>query len=145
MIKPTIVSLFVYVGLPALAVAANPHSRECSNASLRGAYGFQTGAIVVPAGTPRAVLGRWIFDGSGNFTNTLTQNDNGTIIQVADAGTYIVNADCTGTIFPGVGGGSIAIVLVDRGNEFYLLRTAPSNPVLLFSIAKKQFPDEDER
>lgn len=144
--KLTIVFLFVYAGLSTLASAADTHSRECSNDTLRGAYGFQTGAIILPAGTPRGVLGRWLFDGSGNFTNTLTLNDNGTIIQVADTGTYRVNADCTGTIFPGVGGGSIEIVVVDRGNEFYLLRTAPADQVLLFSVAKRQSRrDEDER
>ena len=142
--KQTMVSLFVYAGLSTLAVAADTHHRECSNASLRGAYGFQTGAIILPAGTPRGALGRWVFDGGGNFTNTVTLNDNGTIIQVTDAGSYTVNADCTGTIFPGVGGGSIEIVVVDRGNEFHLLRTAPVNQVLLFSVAKKQFPRNDE-
>src|ERR1700738_1659980 len=116
--KRMIVSLFVYAGLSTLAVAAETHSRECSNASLRGAYGFQTGGIVVPAGTPRGNVGRWVFDGAGNFTNTVTVNDNRTIIQVTDAGTYTVNTDCTGsTIFPG-SGGSVDIVLVDSGNEF---------------------------
>ena len=84
-----IVSLFVYAGLSTLAVAADSHARGCSNASLRGVYGFQTGGIVVPDGTPRGNLGRWVFDGRGNFTNALTVNDNGTIIPVTDAGTYM--------------------------------------------------------
>jgi hypothetical protein len=142
--KRIIVSLFVYGSLSTLAVAAGTHARACSNASLRGAYGFQTGGIIVPDGTPRGNLGRWVFDGAGNFTNALTVNDNGTIIPVTDAGTYTVNADCTGTISPD-SGGSDDIVLVDGGNEFHLLRTDPQNWVMLFSVAKKQFPADDER
>ena len=142
--KRIIVSLFVYAGLSTLAVAASTHSRECSNASLRGAYGFQTSGIIVPVGTPRGNIGRWVFDGAGKFTNAVTVNDNGTIIPVTDAGTYTVNADCTGTIVPD-SGGSLEIVLVDGGNEFHLLRTDPPNWVMLFSVAKKQFTANDER
>ena len=58
--KRIIVSLFVYGGLSTLAVAAGTHSRGCSNARLRGAYGFQTGGIIVPDGTSRGNLGRWV-------------------------------------------------------------------------------------
>jgi hypothetical protein len=121
------------------------HDRACSNATLKGAYGFVTGAIVVPAQTPRGVVGLWNFDGQGNFTNnTLTVNDNGTILRRTDAGTYTVSPDCTGTILPVIGGGSIDIVIVDSGKEFYQLRTAPESLVLIFSVAKKQFPGNDE-
>jgi hypothetical protein len=42
------------------------------------------------------------------------------------------------------GTGTIEIVLVDRGNEFYQLQTAPSAIVFLFSVAKKQSPDDDD-
>src|ERR1700745_3871840 len=58
----------------------NAQARQCSNASLEGAYGFLDGHILVPAGTPFAGLGRWNFDGRGNFTSTLTINDNGTAV-----------------------------------------------------------------
>jgi hypothetical protein len=112
----------------------------CSNVSLKGAYGFFTGATILPDKTPRGTIGRWSFDGLGRFTASLTINDNGAVIHVNDAGTYTVAPDCTGVIFPGVGGGTIEIVLVDGGNEFYLLRTAPNSIVLMFSVAKKQNP-----
>ncbi|MBV9443066.1 MAG: hypothetical protein JO217_10255 [Acidobacteriaceae bacterium] len=125
-------------------LAADEGDRVCSNATLKGSYGFVTGGIVVPANTPRGVVGRWNFDGQGNFTiNTLTINNGGTILHLTDAGTYTVNADCTGTILPVIGGGSIDIVIVDNGKEFYQLRTAPENLVLIFSVAKKQFPRND--
>ena len=117
------------------------HDQECSNASLKGAYGFFSGqTAVLPAGTRLAALGRVNFDGKGNFTRTVTLNDNGTVTQIDDFGPYTVNADCTGTIGILGGAGAIEIVLVDSGNEFYQLQTAPSAIVFLFSVAKKQSP-----
>jgi len=120
--------------------------RQCSNASLKGAYGFLDSHTAVPAGTPFTALGRWHFDGKGNFTNTLTFNINGTVTHGADAGPYTVNTDCTGTIFIVGGTGTDEIVLVDGGKEFYSLNTSlpegfPSL-VTTSSVAKKQFPDD---
>jgi hypothetical protein len=89
----------------------------CPNASLQG--GFSVQAVILHAGTPRAILGRCSFDGKGNFTNTLTLNDNGTVIHASDFGSYIVNADCTGKILTNGGTRTIEIVLVDGGKEFY--------------------------
>src|ERR1700737_4428098 len=89
-------------------------------------------------------LGRWNFDGKGNFTSTLTINDNGTVTHVNDFGPYTVSADCTGKIFILGGTGTVEIVLVDGGKEFYELPTNPSSLVTLFSVAKKQFPDDDD-
>jgi hypothetical protein len=143
--KRSIVSSAALASVLVLWVAPNAladQDRACSNAALKGTYGFFTGGIVVPTGTPRGVIGRWNFDGLGHFSNSLTQNNGGTIVSVTDAGTYTVAADCTGKIFPGVGGGVIEIVLVDGGNEFYQLRTAPSSIVLIFSVARRQFPDD---
>ena len=116
---------------------------------MKGAYGFLDSHTAVPAGTPFTILGRWHFDGKGNFTNTLTFNDNGTVTHGADAGPYTVNADCTGTIFILGGTGTDEIVLVNGGKEFYSLNTSlpegfPSI-VTTFSVAKKQFPDDDNK
>ena len=111
---------------------------------MKGAYGFLDSHTVVPAGTPFAALGRWNFDGKGNFTNTLTINDNGTVTHINDFGPYTVHADCTGHIGILEGTGTIEIVLVDGGKEFYGSPTNPSSLVGLFSVAKKQFPDDDD-
>ena len=116
--------------------------RQCSNASLKGAYGFLDAHTLVPAGTPFTALGRWNFDGKGNFTNTLTFNDNGTVTHADDFGPYTVNADCTGKIFIIGGTGTIEIVLVDGGKEFFSLATNPSSLVCTSCVAKKQFPDD---
>ena len=120
--------------------AKEGHDKRCSNASLEGGYGTSA-ATVLPAGGVFAVLGRFSFDGNGNWTLTLTINDNGAVERVNDSGTYTVNADCTGTLFP-LTPGTVEIVLVNGGKEFFGLRTAA--PLFVFGANKKQFPDHDE-
>jgi len=88
------------------------------------------------------ILDRITFDGNGHFTDSVTFNDDGTITHRNDSGTYTVNADCT--FFP-PSGGTIQIVIVDAGKEFYQLRTQPSNIVFQSNGAKKQFPDDQDR
>ena len=132
------------IGANGRAAPDDRGERRCSNASLKGAYGFLDGHILVPAGTPFAGLGRWNFDGKGNFTSTLTINDNGTVTHLNDFGPYTVSADCTGKIGILGGTGTVEIVLVDGGKEFYEIATNPSSLVTLFSVAKKQFPDDDD-
>ncbi len=136
----SLVSPIVVAGMFFAGAVAHAQSRTCSNAMLQGAYGSTVGMIVVPAGTPRAVLLRFSFDGKGNFTNNLTMNDNGTVIHTSDFGTYTVNPDCTGTIYTNGGTRTVEIVLVDGGNEFYSIRTNPSNLVFISHAAKKIFP-----
>lgn len=137
--KQTGISLFIFASLFVGAVP-DAQARECSNRSLKGAYGFQGFATIVPAGTPRALIGRFILDGVGNWSATLTMNDNGTIRRITDAGTYIVNPDCTGTLTPP--SGSVEIVVVDKGKEFYQMRTDPAS-VVLYGVTKRQFRDHD--
>jgi hypothetical protein len=141
--KKTIISFVVFASMFVVGAVPNAQARQCSNASLKGAYGFLDSHTVVPAGTPFAALGRWHFDGKGNFTNTLTINDNGMVTHANDSGSYTVKPDCTGEIFILGGTGTVEIVLVDGGKEFYELATNPSSLVNSFSVAKKQFPDDD--
>ena len=140
--KKTAISLVVFASMFVVGAVPNAQAGQCSNASLKGAYGFLDSHTVVPARTPFTGLGRWNFDGKGNFTNTVTFNDNGTVTHINDFGTYTVNADCTGKIFIIGGTGTIEIVLVDGGKEFYELVTNPASLVITFSVAKKQFPDD---
>lgn len=139
--KAPIISLFVFGSMFVGGAVAKAEALQCSNASLKGAYGFEIGAIVLPAGTPRGVLDRINFDGNGHFADAVTFNDKGTIIHRHDTGAYSVNANCTGTIFPDTGG-TIGIVVVQGGKEFYQLRTNPPNIVFQFNSGKKQFPDD---
>jgi len=137
-------SLVVFASMFVVGAVPNAQAQQCSNASLKGAYGFFEAHTVVPAGTPFTILGRFDFDGKGNFTTTLTINNNGTVTHANDSAHYTVNADCTGKIFILGGTGTLEIVLVDGGKEFYALATNPSSAVITFSVAKKQFPDDDD-
>jgi hypothetical protein len=139
-----IIALVAFASMFVLWVAPKAHAeQQCSNASLRGAYGFHGLATISPAGTPRAIIGVFAFDGRGSWTANLTIDDNGTITHPPNPGpsTYIVNADCTGTLFPS-SGGSVAIVVVDGGKEFYQMRLDPSN-IVLYSVTKKLFPGDN--
>ena len=69
----------------------------------------------------------------GGSTAKVTLNDNGTSPR-PQPGTYIVNADCTGTLFTG-GGTNVMIVVVDGGREFYQMRIDPAN-IVLFGTTK---------
>ena len=143
--KRMIFSLIVLASMfvvPRVSNAEGRHTRECSNASLRGAYGFFVSAIILPASTPRSIIGRIIFDGAGNFTNALTFNDNGVVAHSTDAGTYTVDSDCTGKLFTNGGTRTIEIVLVDGGQEYYELRTDDPSILFRFNTAKKQFPSD---
>ena len=139
------------VGLAAmLALAVTQNSvfakdQACSNASLKGSYGFYSPGFDVPARTPRLAVGRETFDGNGNYTNTITINNNGTLIHLNDFGTYTVNADCTGTIFNTASGATFQFVLVDGGKEIYRLIFAGAGAAadrVQYTVSKKQFPDE---
>jgi hypothetical protein len=116
----------------------NGGNQQCSNASLQGTYGFQAFATVVSPGspgTPRALMGVFTLDGHGGWTANLTLDDNGTILsRPNEGGTYIVNADCTGTLFP-TSGGSVMLVVVDGGREFYQMRLDPAN-IVVFGTTK---------
>ena len=134
----------IFAGMFFTCVSAQAEGRSCSNATLEGAYGGTVGMVVLPAGTPRSVLLRFTFDGKGAFSNTVTINDDGTVIHSIDSGPYVVNPDCTGTIFTNGGTRMVEIVLVDSGNEFYSIRTTPSNLVFTFNAAKKIFPGNSQ-
>ena len=137
--KTKLLSKLVVAAAMATGALTKAQDQPCSNASLQGTYGFHAfGSIVSPGNpaTPLAVIGVYTLDGSGNWTANLTVDDNGTIIKPApQSGTYVVNADCTGTLSSN-SGGSYAIVVVSGGSEFYQIRTDPASRVV-FATAKK--------
>ena len=148
--------IFVACGLVASNAFAvdQPNEGPCSNRTLSGDYGFSLQGILfaipgvtLPPGATVQLRGVVMthFDGKGNFTNTVTLDDNGTVTHAEDFGPYTVNADCTGTLFILGGTGNIEIVLVDGRKEFYGVATNPSSIVVTSSVAKKQFPDDDDK
>ena len=91
-----------------LAVSPTLHA-TCSNASLRGTYGyFSQGFIPITADispalfVPQAQTGLITFDGKGLVTSgTFTINTTdpaGGAARGTFTGTYLVNSDCTGTV-----------------------------------------------
>jgi hypothetical protein len=112
---------------------------------LNGGYGFFASVTLLPAGTPRSILGVLTFDGKGTFTVKLTFNTDGVISNPTDTGPYVVNADCTGQLITNGGTGVVDIVIVDGGKEFYQLRTMPPTTFFGFNTAKKQIPDENQQ
>jgi len=76
--------------------------RGCSDASLRGSFGFtSTGtllALPAPLAGPFGEIGRQTFDGRGTTDGAATLSANGNIRRVTFDGTYAVNPDCTGSM-----------------------------------------------
>ena len=121
---------------------------ECSNATLRGSFGFtSTGTLLAlppPLAGPFAEIGRQTFDGTGDNTEgTATLSTNGTIGHVTFFGTYVVNPDCTGsmTLFVLPLGRTITLdfVIDDDGAELRALLTSTPSGNTESRVYRKQF------
>jgi hypothetical protein len=81
-------------------------SRECSNATLRGDYGFLASGVKAlgPGTTERfTASGIWTFDGNGTFTHGAGGGLHGELSGTNPdsegmTGEYEVNSNCTGTM-----------------------------------------------
>jgi len=129
------------------AAQAGDHD-ECSNATLRGSFGFtSTGTLLAlppPLAGPFAEIGRQTFDGRGDNTEgTATLSTNGTIGHVTFDGTYVVNPDCTGsmTLFVLPFGRTITLdfVIDDDGAELRALLTSTPPGNTETRVYTKQF------
>jgi hypothetical protein len=110
------------VGL-AVVVVAQP-CLACSNASLKGNYGFVlTG--VNNAAVLTATVGQIIADGSGGLTGSETVSNDGVITSnVSISGTYAVSKNCTATATITPAGGSASnYFLVVIGTQFQIVET----------------------
>jgi len=115
-------TLFV-IGNTSRAQAGEP--AECSNASLRGSFGFtNTGtnlAVPPPFAGAIAQIGLQTFDGRGNTHAAATLSANGNIVRATAEGSYVVNPDCTGslTLFVSPFGSTVNadFVIDDDGSE----------------------------
>ena len=106
--------------------------KECSNATLRGSFGYTSTGTLLPSFVPPpfagpfAEVGRQTFDGKGNTNATGTLSANGNIFsRVTFEGTYTVNPDCTGsmTLSSSLGVSHADFVIDDDGTELRLLFT----------------------
>jgi len=81
----------------AMMMAGKPAPAVCSNATLKGVYGYYHGR---PGGgsTIKAVVGQITADGGGNLTASWTLSANGVISTGTTTGTYSISKNCTGTM-----------------------------------------------
>jgi hypothetical protein len=121
----------------------------CSNANLKGGFGFVISGINLPTG-PFALMGRFVADGEGNLTGTGTEQAVfGAFRNVPFAATYTVNADCTGsatltfTTSENHGQAHLDFVLVDGGREVIIIDSDRGS--IETGSAKKQFPKSRRR
>ncbi len=85
----------VFVALAALA--AVPLARAtCTNASINGVYGVLSSGLN-GSSQPAAGINRVVVDGAGNATGSAVKSIDGTIVTYNFTGTYLINANCTGT------------------------------------------------
>ena len=134
-------ALAVVVIVLFLSVVPNAEaSRDdaCTLASLHGSYGFtSTGTLKITGFSgPVANVGVFTFDGEGNLSQDLTNIRDGMRNDLFNlAGTYTVNADCTGSWVRGVTAANF--VIVAGGREVMFIRTDPGATVT--GLLRKQF------
>jgi hypothetical protein len=120
----SVVFVTSFVSLLVLGLVPLVQARECSNASIKGAYGLSCEGTVVGVG-PLAVIGVFAADGKGNGSEVETLSFNGVITTGATfTVTYTVNADCTGSFVSTGSDGSVFhndFVIDDNKKEFRLI------------------------
>jgi hypothetical protein len=134
-----------------LVSAASAQNKACTNATLKGSFGYSsTGTLLEsyvpsPFAGPFAEVGTQTFDGSGGTSATATLSSNGNIVSVTVTGTYTVNPDCTGTLTLLVSPFNATVhanLVIDKnGNAFQAIETEPG--LIVTRMAWRQFPDKD--
>ena len=133
-----LVSAFALV-LSAATLQASDDNRQCSNATLNGSYGLHARGTILGIGDFAAV-GRFTFDGKGHLTGKLFIRVNGTNIGPNEfTGTYLVSPDCT--VQDSWGGSTHVSVIVNQGNEYFILNNTLGEGDTISGEAKKQFPE----
>lgn len=129
----------------AVAQEQSDKVKECSDATLRGSFGYtSTGTLLEafvppPYAGPFAEVGRQTFDGKGKTDATATLSANGNIMKVTIEGTYKVNPDCTGsmTLVSSLGTSHADFVIDDDGAELRAIFT--ESGVVESRVYRKQF------
>jgi hypothetical protein len=104
----------------------------CTNAILKGTYGFQRNGIAA-GGVQLLALGTAVFDGIGTSNGVETNDRNGKSNAVNVLATYVINADCTGTMSDTTRSVFSQMVVVGGGDEILgISMTAGNNVVIHF-------------
>ena len=124
------------------ASAREEQSGPCSNATVRGTYGFTITGQIVGAGPVTGVT-LAIYDGQGHMTQVdhVLLNGNPPTVQWRPAtGTYTLNADCTGTqeidFSDGTPSLHLSIVVVGRGREIHQVVDDPGIATIAVGIKR---------
>jgi hypothetical protein len=113
----------------ALVLCAMPysaHAAGCSNASLRGTFGFQS-TVTQNNDVPPLFLelaGLFRFDGLGHATESFEfARSDGAVGSASESLAYSVAPDCTFTMTQSNGGETFSGVIVADAQQFYFIET----------------------
>ena len=113
--------------------------QPCGVHMLRGSYLFATHGwnIVGGVAQPKAIVEGIDFNGDGTLVSPFaTVSINGTIIHSSGSlGSYMVNADCTGTL-TFTGGASFDIFVQPSGQQLWMIQTGPGSPVFEGTVTR---------
>jgi len=147
----SVVSALAVLAALAIVATTSKHSvppvyaqSGCTDATLTGNYGFDFNGFTSagrepqsPATRPLAVVGVATFNGAGSFSTAYTISFAGNVTQgVQDIGTYIVNADCTGSSTDTTAGLHFNFVILGGGAEVFLIQTDAGNATT--GVSRKQ-------
>ena len=141
-------SIVVMGFLTSTLTAKEYYLGQCSNRTLKGSYGIYADGTVIGVG-PTAVIAIFTYDGEGHLTGTGTSKTNGNVAHFTLTGIYTVDENCneSDTItFPSGATANHESVIVDNGNEFYLINSTPGTTTsgnVSVGVGKKQFPNFD--
>ena len=101
--------------LASFAFSSAAWAATCSNASLRGTYGFLHGGTDSNGTPSSAAVTQITFDSTtGTFTGETKASHDGVITNFSFTGIYAIASNCTGTGTP-MGGSPFSIVVTSRG------------------------------
>jgi hypothetical protein len=116
--------LGLILGLGAIPLSAN--AAGCSNASLKGSYGFQSTVTQNNAIPPSflELVGTYHFDGVGTaLENFVYAQSDGSVGPDSASITYTVAPDCTFSMTQ-TNGETFSGVVVDGGKQFFFIETS---------------------
>lgn len=127
-------------------MAQGDDNHTCSNASLKGFYGFTSSGDEIVGVGPAAFVGSFTADGDGHIDGKDTASFNGAVIRETFTATYTVNSDCSGSATAVVQGPlprtvHIDFVVVDNGNQVFNIVTDPG--AIITFTDKKIFRGQD--
>lgn len=132
------VTVAVFVFAIAMMIAAKPASAACSNATLKGVYGYYHGR---PGGgsTIKTVVGQFTADGAGSLTVSWTLTANGVISTGTSTGTYSIAKNCTGTMTfsnEDYSPADFSLVMDDSLQGFQMIQTDSDTAQTGFALAE---------